>query len=50
MKEVDFELFKKEPTTIDLLEWIVMECKSGGISKRTLVRMIRELYTNKRNV
>ena len=50
MNEQAFELLKKDPTTIDFLAWIVTECKSGGMSKRTMVRIIKELYTNKRNV
>lgn len=50
MTEQEFELFKKEPTTIDLLGWIVKECKQGGISRRTMMKIVKEIYKNKRDV
>lgn len=46
MTNKDFEELKEDPTTVDILKWIIKEFKEGGTKKRTLISLIGEMYKN----
>lgn len=40
----EFEKIKQEPTTCDMLKWIIKEHIESGVTRQTMINIVKNIY------